>query len=52
MNPVPYIFRAKNYYGMKDQADLIITPNNPTAEPAPPEEIADYLLAISEDAEN
>lgn len=29
MNPVPYIFRAKNYYGMKDQTDVIVTPNNP-----------------------
>lgn len=26
MNPVPYIFRAKNYYGMKDQQDIIIEP--------------------------
>ena len=25
MNPVPYIFRAKNYYGMKDTADVAIT---------------------------
>lgn len=25
MNPVPYIFRAKNYYGMKDAADVAIT---------------------------
>ena len=23
MNPVPYIFRAKNYYGMRDQVDII-----------------------------
>lgn len=26
MNPVPYIFRAKNYYGMKDQTDITIEP--------------------------
>lgn len=26
MNPVPYIFRAKNYYGMKDQSDIVIEP--------------------------
>lgn len=26
MNPVPYIFRAKNYYGMKDQQDITIEP--------------------------
>lgn len=27
LNPVPYIFRAKNYYGMKDQQDITLTPN-------------------------
>jgi len=27
LNPVPYIFRAKNYYGMKDNQDITITPN-------------------------
>lgn len=26
LNPVPYIFRAKNYYGMKDQTDITIEP--------------------------
>lgn len=26
LNPVPYIFRAKNYYGMKDQQDITIEP--------------------------
>lgn len=26
---VTYIFRAKNFFGMKDQQDVIITPNNP-----------------------
>jgi hypothetical protein len=24
---VVYIFRAKNFYGMKDQQDVIVTPN-------------------------
>ena len=32
LNPVPYIFRAKNYYGMKDNQDITITPNNPLTE--------------------
>lgn len=27
LNPVPYIFRAKNYYGMKDNQDITIAPN-------------------------
>ena len=26
LNPVPYIFRAKNYYGMRDQTDIAIEP--------------------------
>ena len=26
MNPVTYIFRSKNYYGMKDQQDIVVTP--------------------------
>lgn len=30
MNPVTYIFRAKNYYGMKDQQEVVITPKQET----------------------
>lgn len=30
MNPVLYFFRAKNYYGMKDTMDYVLTPNTPT----------------------
>ena len=26
LNPVTYIFRSKNYYGMKDQQDIVVTP--------------------------
>lgn len=26
---VTYIFRAKNFFGMKDQTDVVVTPNNP-----------------------
>lgn len=26
LNPVPYIFRAKNYYGMRDQQDIVVQP--------------------------
>ena len=29
LNPVPYIFRAKNYYGMRDQQEYVLTPNHP-----------------------
>lgn len=41
MNPVPYIFRAKNYYGMRDQTDLVVTPNNPLGEVQDPDTIAE-----------
>jgi DNA-binding XRE family transcriptional regulator len=27
LNPVVYIFRGKNYYGLKDQQEYIVTPN-------------------------
>lgn len=27
LNPVTYIFRAKNYYDMKDTQDVVVTPN-------------------------
>ena len=26
--PVVYMFRAKNFYGMRDQQDVVLTPNN------------------------
>ena len=32
LNPVTYFFRAKNYYGMRDVQDVVVTPNNPIGE--------------------
>lgn len=29
INPVVYIFRAKNYFGMKDQQDVVVRPESP-----------------------
>ncbi len=29
VNPVSYIFRAKNYYGMVDKTEHVLTPNTP-----------------------
>lgn len=34
LNPVTYIFRAKNYYDMKDQQDVVVTPNTIETRPA------------------
>lgn len=42
LNPVPYIFRAKNYYGMKDQQEYVLTPNNPLADSDSVEVAAKY----------
>lgn len=37
---VTYCFRAKNYYGMRDQTDLVITPNQPLNGDVSPEDVA------------
>jgi len=29
VNPTTYIFRAKNYFGLKDEQEYVLTPNNP-----------------------
>jgi hypothetical protein len=39
LNPVTYIFRAKNYFGMRDQVEHVVTPNNPLGDEASPDEI-------------
>lgn len=47
LNPVVYIFRAKNYYGMKDQQDLVVAPQQPLGpEPDADKLAADYLKAL------
>ncbi len=46
---VTYIFRAKNFFGMKDQQEHVITPNNPLGDTSNPEEIAQkYKAALPE----
>lgn len=32
IQPVVYIFRAKNFFDMKDQNEVVLTPNNPLGE--------------------
>lgn len=41
INPVSYIFRAKNYYGMKDQQEYVLTPNQPLGADGDPATLAD-----------
>lgn len=40
INPVVYIFRAKNYFGMKDVQDYILTPNQPLGNDGDPATMA------------
>ena len=49
MRDVTYIFRAKNYYGMKDQVDTVVTHNNVLGSTADKNEIANR---IAEQADN
>lgn len=37
---IPYVFRAKNYYEMKDSTDIVVTPNNPLGDKEDPDVIA------------
>ncbi len=43
INPVTYIFRAKNYFGLKDQQEYVLTPNNPLGDHTDPTEIQKRL---------
>lgn len=45
MRDVTYIFRAKNYYGMKDQVDTVVTHNNALGNTADKDEIASRIVA-------
>lgn len=54
MNTVAYIFRAKNFYGMRDQQDIVVTPAMTQPDATPEELSAKYLegvLLSVEDAE-
>jgi len=43
INSTVYIFRAKNYYGMTDKQEVVVTPNNLPEKPANVEEIINNL---------
>lgn len=45
INPVVYIFRAKNYFGMKDQQDIVVKPDNPLGDYQSPEELQKRIEA-------
>lgn len=49
INPVVYIFRAKNYFGMKDQQDITIRPDNPYGDQKDAATIAKEYGALPEE---
>ncbi len=49
---VVYIFRAKNFYEMRDQQDVVLTPNNPLGDSQTTEELTEkYSMLIDLDGE-
>lgn len=47
--PATYIFRAKNYYGMRDQVDHVIAPKQSLDDNANPDDIAAKYAALPDD---
>lgn len=45
INPILYIFRSKNYHGMRDVQDVVITPNNPLGETQDPATLQQKYLS-------
>lgn len=43
INPVTYIFRAKNYFGLQDKQEYVLTPNNPLGDAKDPSDIQKRL---------
>lgn len=41
---VTYIFRAKNFFGMKDQQEVVLTPNQPMGEQPTEQQIAENVV--------
>ena len=44
VNPVTGIFWQKNYDGMKDQTEMVVTPNNPLGDAADTQALAQKYL--------
>jgi transcriptional regulator with XRE-family HTH domain len=51
INPVTYIFRAKNYFGLQDKQEYVLTPNNPLGDHTDPENIKKRLIEGVADGE-
>lgn len=51
-NPIVYFFRAKNYYGMVDKKEVVVTPNQNTDELTPEQLQQKYLTDSASDYES
>lgn len=49
INPVTYIFLSKNYYGMRDDKNITVTPNGKTADTNSPETMEAIQKQIEEE---
>ena len=45
---VVYIFRAKNFYDMRDQQDVVVTPNNPLGDSLTTEQLTEKYSTLIE----
>ena len=48
INVTAYIFRAKNYFGMRDQVEYVVRPSDPLGQLTDPDEIRERLAASVE----
>jgi hypothetical protein len=44
VNPVTYIFRARNYFGLKDEVEYVLKPETPLGDAKDPNEIQQRLI--------
>jgi hypothetical protein len=51
MQPVVYLFRSKNFYGMKDQQEMVVTPNQQLSD-TDYQNVANKYQALPEDEED
>lgn len=51
INPVVYIFRAKNYFGMKDQQEVVLTPNQPLGDVPDQKQLEERIVSSVIDEE-